>query len=213
MINNNLVVFDLDGTLNRTELYAVPAHKKALAEYGITNITDEQIISHFGARIKDCLKFYFGRELSQAEETEYLKRSGTYENEFMVDNHGEYDGITDMLKTLRQNGYKTAVCSNASERYIRLVLSTLNILQYIDFIQPLLEGLHKQDTLKILVQSVNPEKCVMVGDRIYDKNAATANNIPFIGCAYGFNKEEILDADAVVYTASEIPSAVKNLIG
>ena len=40
-----LAVFDLDGTLNRTDLYSVPAHLKALGERGINNVTPETIIS------------------------------------------------------------------------------------------------------------------------------------------------------------------------
>ena len=48
-VQNKLVVFDLDGTLNRTDLYSVPAHRTAFEELGMFGITDEEIISNFGA--------------------------------------------------------------------------------------------------------------------------------------------------------------------
>ena len=51
-----LAVFDLDGTLNRTDLYSVPAHLKALGERGINNVTPETIISTYGERANDYVR-------------------------------------------------------------------------------------------------------------------------------------------------------------
>ncbi|MEG0693523.1 MAG: HAD family hydrolase, partial [Oscillospiraceae bacterium] len=112
-----------------------------------------------------------------------------------------------------KDGYLIAVCSNASERYIRMVLNALNIIDKIDYIQPLLPDLIKDDTLRLLLTREKPEKAVMVGDRVFDKNAARANNIPFIGCMYGFENSEVSDADIAIKTPSEINDAVKMLIG
>ena len=210
--NNKLVVFDLDGTLNKTELYAIPAHKKALAEYGIFDKTDEYIISKFGARSEDAVQ---GLLNGCDEQTgiEYLKKASQYECEFIVDYSGEFDGVSEMLDKLKSSGYQTAVCSNASERYIRMVLNALKLIDKIDFIQPLLPNMTKDDTLGLLLDKIKPEKAIMVGDRIYDKLAAKHNNIPFIGCLYGFEKSEICDADIAVEAPNDIFDAVENLIG
>lgn len=208
MNNNKLVIFDLDGTLNRTELYAVPAHKKALADYGIFNITDEFIISTFGARGMDTAPLLIG---STDESTckEYLQKASMYERELIADYAGEYEGVTDLLTKLKNKGYQTAVCSNASERYIRMVLDTLKLTHLIDFIQPLLPDLSKNDTLELLLKKIQPEKAIMVGDRIYDKLAAIHNEIPFIGCLYGFNQSEVADADYPVTCVSDIYNSIK----
>lgn len=207
-----LVVFDLDGTLNQTELYAVPAHKKALADYGIFDKTDEQIVSTFGARIQDCIHELIG-ECDTQRIDDFIKTYTKYESECIKESAGEYKGISQMLDKLKQNGYSTAVCSNASERYIRMVLEALNIIDKIDYIQPLLPDLTKNDTLKLLLDRVSPEKAVMVGDRIFDKEAANANDLPFIGCMYGFKSSEVQDATIPVASATEIYDAVEKLIG
>lgn len=207
-----LVVFDLDGTLNKTELYAVPAHKKTLADYQIFDKSDELIISTFGARAHDCIHLLLG-ECDEQKANEYLKKYTAYEIETIKESAGEFEGVSEMLDKLKQNGYSTAVCSNASERYIRMVLEALNIIDKIDYIQPLLPNLIKDDTLRLLLEKVAPEKAVMVGDRVYDKNAAKANNLPFIGCMYGFNANEIADASIPVTSATEIYDAVEKLIG
>lgn len=210
--NKKLVVFDLDGTLNKTELYAVPAHKKALADFGIYDKTDEQIVANFGARMQDCIHLLLG-ECDENTVSEFLKKYSQYEMECIKECAGEFDGVTDLLNRLKEDGYTLAVCSNASERYIKMVLNALKLIDKIDFIQPLLPDMKKSDTLRLLLEKVNPNKAVMVGDRIYDKEAAFANNIPFIGCMYGFNADEVADADIAVSIPSKIYEAVIKLIG
>ncbi len=212
MNEKKLVVFDLDGTLNKTELYAVPAHKKALAELNILDKSDELIISTFGARSMDSAHLLINSK-DEKEAYLYLKKVSQYETDFITQFAGEFEGTSAMLDALREDGYHIAVCSNASERYIKMVLNALNIIDKIDYIQPLLPDLIKDDTLRLLLEREMPDKAVMVGDRIFDKNAARANNIPFIGCMYGFENSEVADADIAVKTPSEVNEAVKKLIG
>lgn len=212
MKNKKIVVFDLDGTLNKTELYAVPAHKKALADFGIYDKTDEQIIANFGARMQDCIHLLLG-ECDKETVSSFIKKYSQYEMECINECAGEFDGVTDLLNRLKEDGYILAICSNASERYIKMVLNALNLSNKIDFIQPLLPNMKKSDTLRLLLEKVNPNKAIMVGDRIYDKEAAYANNIPFIGCKYGFNADEVADADVAVNSPSEIYDAVIKLFG
>lgn len=210
-----LAVFDLDGTLNKTDLYAVPAHQKAMAEFGFPIKSAKEIISTFGERNVDVRELLTGTDDEDAC-YKYFHAVSKYEAEFIVDNHGEYDGVTAALKQLKADGYLTAVCSNASSRYITMVLNHLDLLQYIDYIQPLCEGLIKDETLALLLKSVSPDRAVMAGDRKFDKAAAYANGLPFIGCLYGFGgikSFEVEDAEAAINSANEINAAVLRLIG
>lgn len=212
MSSQKLVVFDLDGTLNRTELYAVPAHHRALAELGLPDRSDEIIVSAFGACAQEGVQLLTGRS-DPAFVKEYMQCSGRHEQELIRENAGSYEGVPEALRSLREDGYTTAVCSNSSERYIRMVLGALHLLEEIDLIQPLVEGMDKNGTLGLLLAREQPCAAVMVGDRVYDRDAARANGLPFIGCLYGFRPEEVRDADAAVSAAGEIPAAVKRLIG
>lgn len=207
-----LVVFDLDGTLNQTDLYAVPAHKKAMAEYGITNISDDFIKHYFGARATDSVR-KFMPDADQETVHRYLKKCSEYENALMKENCAYFPGALESLKKLKQTGYSTAVCSNASARYINLVLNSIKLDSYIDHIQPLLSDMTKIDTLKILLDTQKPQKAVMVGDRNFDMEAARESKIPFIGCLYGFAPNEVQDADITISSADQIFNAVEELIG
>ena len=211
MMLKKLAVFDLDGTLNRTDLYSVPAHLKALAERGIHNITPEQIISTFGERASDYVQKLVGN-VTDEEARSYLDAVAKYELEFIYNKGKPYDGVLDSLKKLKENGYYTAICSNSSRRYITMVLNALGLMPYIDFIQDLQPNMTKVQTLALLLDKEKPDKAVMVGDRVFDVEAGHKNNLKVIGCLYGFNPDELKDADVKIESAGDIYTAVVQLI-
>lgn len=212
MNSNNWVVFDLDGTLNRTDLVTVEAHWQVQREFGLPRASRELILSTFGAKSTEYIPLLAGG-LDAEGQTAYNARLIELEHENLTRFGCFYDGADSMLRTLRAAGYRTAVCSNSSTRYITNVLKTIGLWELIDDIEPIQKHLTKEDTLGLLLARVHAAKSVMVGDRIFDKEAALANRIPFIGCLYGFSPDEVREADAVVSTVSEIPAAVARLIG
>ena len=205
-----LVVFDLDGTLNCTELYAVPAHKIAMTEFSARVLSDEQIMSVFGARAEDYINILLPGANNERKK-QYLKRAFELENQLMKEHGQPYECVIQALDELRAQDYRTSVCSNASIKYITNVLSALHISDKIDYTQPLIPGKTKKDSLKALLGRVSPARAVMVGDTAYDLDATRANGIPFIGCLYGFAPGEIEDADVLVKAPKEIPAAVRRL--
>ncbi len=192
------MVFDLDGTLNRTECYAVPAILDALKDYGITSFTEEDIKKTFGAKDEDTIKLFFG---SKAEEVNdmFWSKVDEYSKSKYQDCYKTYYGVLEVLIRLRNEGYLTAICSNSELDYIHFVTKKLGIYEYIDYFQPLVKGKTKKGTLKLLLQKVKPQMAVMVGDRYFDMEAARYNQIPFVGCRYGFGKEgELSGADEII---------------
>ena len=62
---SKLVVFDVDGTLNQTERYAIAAYRKALEELGRDGFTDEELKQRIGAPFSEDLKFFFGADAGE----------------------------------------------------------------------------------------------------------------------------------------------------
>lgn len=201
--SRKLAAFDLDGTLNQTHLYAVPATLKALEELSIFSYTPEQIIKQFGASGEDYSKWYLPDSTEQ-ERRAFLDRCAYYECEFIKTHRGSFKGIPELLKYLKQQNILTAVCSNASHRYISLVLNELDLMQYIDFIQPIRWGTTKIDSLRLLIENLRPQKAVMVGDRYFDWQAAQKNGLSFIGCGYGYCNGELENCPVVVSSPDQI---------
>lgn len=207
-----LVVFDLDGTINRTDLFSVPAHLQAIEEFGFPHKTAEQIKQTYGMSADEYMN-----EIAPGQSWEvmrkYLDRVAALEDVYIKENGKAYDGMPELLEQLRVNGYKTAVCSNASYRYISFVLNELNIMEKIDYIQPLEREKTKVDTLRKLLERVEPKKAVMIGDTKYDIEAGKANNLKTIGCLYGFRAHEMSLADYQVNSPSEIYPIIDQIFG
>lgn len=184
------VIFDLDGTLNRTELVSVAAHQQAQREFGLPERDDATIVSSFGGRAAETFAL-LAPGLDAAGLAAYTARVIEIERERLPVYGRAYDGVPAMLAALRAAGRHTAVCSNAVVRYIESVLAALHLHGLIDEIQPLERGLDKAGTLRLLMRRVHPARAVMVGDRFYDRDAARANGLPFIACLYGFAPDEL----------------------
>lgn len=210
--NKKLVVFDLDGTLNRTECYAVPAMLEALNDFGITSFNEQDIQNTFGARDEDTIKKFFGDKAGIYEQ-EYWQKVDWYSKTKYINCYKTYEDVLILLEKLKTKGYLLAICSNADLSYIKFVSDKLLISEYVDFYQPLEKNLTKDDTLKLLLNKVSPDKAVMVGDRYFDMKAARSNNIPFIGCLYGFGeKGELNGAEILVKSSLKILDAVEELL-
>lgn len=210
MNGGNWIVFDLDGTLNRTDLVSVAAHQQAQREFGVPVRDAAFIISMFGGAARDTFPL-LAPGLSDEGHRAYNERVAELERERLPEYGRFYDGTDRMLTALREKGWHTAVCSNASARYIDAVLQALRLRPLIDELRPLELHLTKIETLRLLLEKVGPVHAVMVGDRRYDWEAADGNGIPFIGCLYGFAPDEVRGAGRAVEYPIEIVEAAEQM--
>lgn len=202
-----LIIFDLDGTLNQTELHALPAHAKAMEKMGVPVLPPEVILSTFGAPSSEYTKILVPDLEGEAVRT-YLDYTLVYDEQFLPEKGKPYPGVPQLLTTLQERGMITAICSNSSLRYISSVLHALHIFSLIDVIQPRIKPHGKSYSLEYLLQSQPHSQAVLVGDTKYDMEAAADNGIPFIGCLYGYGKQQIENAEYLV----ESPAAILPLI-
>lgn len=204
------VIFDLDGTLNQTDLYAVEAYKTALSKRG-RNIERDEIIACIGLSPADIIKKLFG-SLNEEETTAWSSDIRELEFNFMEKKARVFDGVHETLQMLKDKGYGLAICSNAFPAHIEHVLEVLHIRTYFDLIGSLDLGKTKSDVLGQLLKEIVPAHACMAGDRKFDLEAARANGIPFIGCAYGYAPGEIQKADIIIHKFGELTGAAEALI-
>lgn len=206
-----LVIFDLDGTLSKTDEFSILAIQDVQRQLGFEASSRETIISCYGKAFMDFMNTIFpGADEKVFKEYSKLipKADQKYINRAIT-----YPGITDMLDELIKYGYELAVCSNANAFYINMVLKALKIDSKIKYVQELEPSMNsKVESLKALLNRVNVKKACMVGDTLFDMKAAKENNIPFIGCRYGYRPYEMEKIENTVSRAEEIPSLVRMLI-
>lgn len=210
-IIKKLVVFDLDGTLSKTDEFSVRAIQQVQRDLGFEESDRETIIGCYGKVFIDFMNTIFpGADASVFEE---YKKLITVADKKHINSAKTYPGIEEMLSKLEEDGYELAVCSNASGHYIEMVLNALKIKQKIDYIQALEDHMNsKGESLRSLLDEVKPEKAIMVGDTMFDKQAASENGIPFVGCLYGYRPHEMVDLENVASQPGEIPELINNIM-
>lgn len=212
MKEKKLVVFDMDGTLNRIELFIIPTYKEVLRQFAGTQADDDTVLRLMGCVDEEIYQGLMpGAPMERFGEFMALTAEAEYRN---IDRyHGTFEGVPEMIRRLWDEGYILAVCTNGTNGYVRKIVQALELAPYFTYLQGAEPGCTKSDTLKMVLEKIRPDKAVMVGDRRHDMQAARDNGLPFVGCQYGYLPREVDEADLRVSAAEEIPRAVKALIG
>ncbi len=212
MKEKKLVVFDMDGTLNRIELFIIPTYKEVLQKFAGTQVEDDTVLRLMGCVDEEIYQGLLpGAPMERFGEFMALTAEVEYRN---IDRyHGAFDGVPQMLRQLSDAGYILSVCTNGTNGYVRKIVQALELAPYFTYLQGAEPGCTKSDTLKMVLNKIRPDKAVMVGDRKHDMQAARDNGLPFVGCQYGYLPREVDEADICVSAAADIPQAVKALIG
>ena len=212
MKEKKLVVFDMDGTLNRIELFIIPTYKEVLRRFANTEADDDTVLRLMGCVDEEVHQGLLpGAPMERFDEFMAMTAEAEYRN---IDRyHGTFEGVPEMVRQLSDEGYILAVCTNGTNGYVRKIVSALELAPYFTYLQGAEPGCTKSDTLKIVLDKIRPDKAVMVGDRHHDMQAARDNGLPFVGCQYGYLPHEVDGADIRVARAEDIPRAVKSLIG
>lgn len=202
----DIVIFDLDGTLFKSETSALPAVQDALFLIGLEPARDDFILSLMGENTKDfstkLLSEYGNEGLEMYDD--FINALWVCEEEHIRSNGQLYEGVEKLLVALEEKGYRMAVCSNGTRAYIDYILKTQNIERF--FVRVVSADVPggKTRCLGELISSEDISRAVMVGDRYHDMEAASSNDIPFIGAAYGFGTEEVKGAEYVAERPGDI---------
>ena len=107
-----------------------------------------------------------------------------------------YDGIPDVLVTLRGLGFRLGVCTSKRVDFAERILTLFNIRDHFDFVNGAEVGIKKSSQLKELInQNFVDTRSIMIGDRHVVIEAAKSNSMRSVGVLYGYgSKQEIEEA-------------------
>lgn len=199
-------IFDLDGTLGDTLDSLVYSVDKTLKEMQLPAITEDQCRSFVGngARylIERALEAAGDENHSRIEEGMEVYRRVFDEN--CTYHLQPYEGIPELLSSLKDRGIKLAVLSNKPHRQTVKVVHAMCGDEVFDHIQGQKDEIPRKPdpagvnyTLKQL--GISKEECLYIGDSEVDiatgKNAGTKT----IGVSWGFREKEELKAAGAEY--------------
>lgn len=117
----------MDGTLNMTELYAIPAYKKILEKMGAEGFTDEMLKNRIGAAFMDDIRYFFGNRAEERKE-EFEELVEEYWLKDVESKAKTFPHVNQTLQELIEKGYHLAICSNAEEEEIAVNVIQLPIV-------------------------------------------------------------------------------------
>jgi phosphoglycolate phosphatase len=200
---SKLIIFDMDGTLFRTETVDLVAINKALERNGFARLSDEEILDLIGITMEEACKIVLG-EVEKSVVGQFTEDVIRFEKEEIAACGQLYPGVSEMLEGLKEKGYTLCICSNGDDEYIHAIVDKFDFKKYFAEIWYSHEGITKSQAVGILKQKFEADTFVMVGDRSSDIEAARANGGTSIGVAYGFGQEEPYAADFTVWSIREL---------
>ena len=209
-------LFDFDGTTADTGLGVKNCVKYSLDYYGI-DVGDENKLNEFiGPSLYTGYTEICGVDDETANKLvekyrERYKSVGIYEC-------SPYEGIKELFEKLRKSGVKVAIASSKPKVFLEKCIMFLTLDQSIDyFIGPSFSDTSsdKKSLLCDAAEHLKTEKskCIMIGDRKYDIDAASALGIDSIGVTYGYGSVDELNKSGATYTACNTKEIKKIILG
>lgn len=197
----DIVLFDLDGTLTKSEIGIVNAVTYALSKFDIIADNKDELKKFIGPPLAMSFIKYFDFTGEKAKEAvvycqEYMKDKGIYEAPL-------YGGIEEMLKKLKQKEKRLFIATSKPEVFATQIIKYLHIENFFDgIVGANLDGT-RTDKAEIIASLLDnyaifdKSKVVMVGDREHDIYGAKRTDIDSIGVLYGYgDMEELVSAGA-----------------
>ena len=205
------VIFDLDGTL----LYSLEDLKDSvnfvMKKHGFREYTIDEVREAIGNGVRLLMERILPKDIDKNLFEECLSEFKQNYSKNMYNKTKPYDGVLDMLKALREDGYKIAVLSNKFDSAVK-ELSSKYFGELVDLAVGQKEGV-KEKPSPLGIQEIakeldtDVETCIMVGDSEVDIQTANNAGIDCISVTWGYKNIDFLydnGATKLVYSPEDI---------
>lgn len=210
-----LVIFDLDGTLIDSVADLANATNFALEKNGYPKQPVEKFYIFVGDGVQKLIERALPMELENKEEIAAKLRVdfNEYYNIHYADCTTIYDGINDVLSTLKDKGYIMSVLSNKPHNFCCTIVEEFfgDIFDYALGNSDLYNKKPSPEGIELIREKFDIDKsnCTIIGDSDIDIITGKNAEISTIGVSWGFRGEAELksvNADAIAYTPKDIIS-------
>lgn len=213
------VIFDLDGTLLDTIEDIADSFNEALAKKKYPSFSVEEYRYFAGRGIDELISNVI--EAGNLDPSEFQEIKNGYIEEYAMRSRNKtkpYDGVLDLLKTLKNMGILVAILSNKPH------FQTEDVVKYFfkDFEfdsvygkLPEFEIKPNPASAKQLIKdlSVNSDEVLYVGDTNTDMETAKNANFTSVGVTYGFRPKSELIKSGADYTIDNVMDILKIING
>ena len=174
-----MVIFDVDGTLLDTSPGILNSVRFAEAQLGLKPADDMTLRKFLGPPPQSMYKEVYG--LSEEESLRAARAHRRYGMEKAIYEAKVYDGIKELLHTLKDRGIRMGVATLKLQKIADTILSHYGLKDYFDVIVGMneSESLTKADTILMCMRACGETTAVMIGDSQYDYKGAVEAGVDF----------------------------------
>jgi len=202
-----IAIFDMDGTLIDSGLdITVSINHVRKVHYGLMPLEVHEVVDAINAPVRNLSSIFYGTEFYENEARELFER---HYYDQCIQNVCAYNGIEDLLNSLKLNGVAMGVATNAPSIFAKRMLRHLDLDHFFHLIigadnveipKPHPQMLHTH--LEYHQYRYGTDRAWMVGDNVKDMEAARSAGIPGIFAGWGFSREGM--GDHIVFRPEEL---------
>lgn len=191
-----LIIFDLDGTILNTLEDLADSTNYALAKHHLPERTIDEVRCFVGNGIGRLIARAVPAGTTEAVTEQVLADFKSYYGEHCADKTRPYDGIIELIQSLRECGYQTAVVSNKADFAVQQLCEQY-FPKLFDFVVGEREGIRRKpspDSVLEVLSRLQTEKteALYVGDSEVDIQTARNAGIDAVSVEWGFRTREFL---------------------
>ncbi|MBQ8574480.1 MAG: HAD-IA family hydrolase [Clostridia bacterium] len=206
MANFDCVLLDFDGTVADTSEGIFEGIRYGIRMEGLMQPSPEEMRTFIGPPLNVGFRNHFP-EISDEQVDRLIIH---YRAKYSVDGYYKfklYDGMEDLLLTLKENGIKTGIATSKPQVFIDHIVKTCDLKKYFDVVvgaeADVLNGGKKGIIEKAfnLLKPYGCEKPLMVGDTKFDIIGAKDAGVPSVAVTFGFGSVDEMIVNGANYVA------------
>jgi len=211
------LVLDLDGTLVHSVPDLASALNRLMAVRGLGGFTQPETATMVGDGVARLVERALAARGLSPDAGAVAEFAADYEEHAAVETR-PYPGVAEGLRTLADDGWRLAVCTNKPERAARALLQALDL----DHLFSAVGGgdsfpVRKPDPAHLLATlrsaGGTPQQAVMAGDNANDIIAAQGACLPCIFAAWGYGPLAMAKgAVAIAHDFAELTQIARRLL-
>lgn len=209
--NTNTIVFDMDGTLLDTLTDIMDSLNHVLEKYGISTLSYNDVRSFVGNGASTLIKRAIPNGENNPDFNNILNEYKSYYGTHSLIKTAPYTGIVDVMKKLKDKGYKLSIVSNKPDNDVK------KLSKYF-FPGLICIAIGESDKIKrkpapdmveaaLSYMQINKANAVYIGDSEVDIETAKNSGLNCISVSWGFRDVELLNelgADTIINTPNQL---------
>lgn len=212
------IIFDMDGTILNTLDDMCNSVNYMMNAAGLESLSIEKVREYVGNGVRTLVRRCLPESIDGEEFEKYFLIFSNHYDIHKNDLTAPYDGIIELMQSLKERGYGMAVVSNKYDSAVKELSQTL-------FNGYLSSAIGAGENIRLKPESdgvilamrelgAKVEDTIYIGDSEVDVATARNAKLPFVGVTWGFRTAQQLKkegAKLIIYTPNELLSILEGM--